>query len=828
MMRRNLIKSLLVLALPVVLPMQIEAELKHDMEFSESALSLSGDTVENMVYTVVDYSGLSVSGEPGEPALPVMDIRFSVPCLAKDFEVTVTENTGVTLPVNHPILPVQQPVRADFSAPPAFEQPDAEIYGADAGYPEAIGKVVGEGYYDGDNHIVTVAVSPISYNPVQGALRLHTSVTVSLSYSIANSVAELSMRPISRFQKSQSGMESVKSIVVNPAQVEKFVPVALGSIKPMTVVGVPAYEYCVITSRELAPAFDRLVYWKRQKGYFAGVVCMEDILACPDFQLGDEVSGINDDAGKLRAYLKYSYSGDGSGKYVLLAGDYSVLPIRYGRSIDNAMDIDDIIPSDLYFSDLNGNWDADKNGLYGEPSDKVDFNCELLVGRLICSTEEEVFNYTDKLLQYEQNPGNGDASYLKKAFYSQCDDMLYYKQANQMAEAFNSIFDDQTIFSEEPSYNDENPTFPTGSQCIEEMNNNYGFLGWYGHGQPGGVCVKSRNNNREEWYAILALENNVFNHKKENGNGLDNLKNAGYPAVAFSSSCSLAPFDDYNLENCKKYGYDLNYSIGSSFTVGGSYGGPIFLGNSRPAYIVSSFSLQKAIAEYIDSDDSYRFSECMSIAKLKESGIAYQDKLTLNLIGCPELEMWTDIPFEYDPKAITITRTDGTVTVGGVELQGSKVAFNPGWNYCPEIVECSGTKITSPKADPNAVVTVYRHNAIPYVLPVVWQNGEVRSKQYYFTNDVTIGCDVDSGRTKGDYVFTKDADVTIESKGDISINDGFKMETGSVVTIKTTGNVIISGGTMESGANLSITAPSISVLKNFSAEKGAMLNLNYE
>ena len=44
------------------------------------------------------------------------------------------------------------------------------------------------------------------------------------------------------------------------------------------------------------------------------------------------------------------------------------------------------------------------------------------------------------------------------------------------------------------------------------------------------------------------------------------------------------------------------------------------------------------------------------------------------------------------------------------------------------------------------------------------------------------------------------------------------MGTGSVVTIKTTGNVIISGGTMESGANLSITAPSISVLKNFSVK----------
>lgn len=827
-MRRNLIKSILALALPIVLPMQIEAELKHNMEFTESVLSLSVDTVENMVYTVVDYSGLSVSGEPGEPALPVKDIHFSVPCLAKDFKVTVTENAGITLPVNHSVLPVQQPVRADFSAPPAFERPDAEIYGTDASYPEAIGKVVGEGYYDGDNHIVTVAVSPVSYNPVQGTLRLHTSVTVSLSYSIVNSVVELSMRPISRPQKSQCGMERVKSMVVNPVQVEKFASVVSGSIKPMTVVGVPAYEYCVITNRELAPAFDRLIGWKQQKGYLAGVVCIEDILSCPDFQNGDEVSGINDDAGKLRAYLKYSYSGDGAGKYVLLAGDYSVLPIRYGRSMDSAMNIDDIIPSDLYFSDLNGNWDADKNGLYGEPSDKVDFNCELLVGRLICSTSEEIFNYTDKLLQYEQDPGKGNASYLKKAFYSQCDDMLNDKQANQMAEAFSIIFDSQTIFSEEPSYNDVNPTFPTGSQCIEEMNNNYGFFGWYGHGQPGGVCVKSRNNNGGEWYAILALENNVFNHKKENGNGLDNLKNAGYPAVAFSPSCSLAPFDDYNLENCKKYGYDLNYSIGSSFTVGGSYGGPIFLGNSRPAYIVSGFSLQKAIAEYIASDDSYRFSECMSIAKLKESGIAYQDKLTLNLIGCSELEMWTDIPFEYDTSEISVFRKDNCIIVSGRELYGSKVALTSGRYGIPELFESSGDIITLQDADPNAVVTVYRHNAIPYVLPVVWQNGEVRSKQYYFTNDVIIGCDVDSGRIKGDYVFTKDADVTIESKGDISMNDGFKMETGSVVTIKTTGRVIIAGGTMESGANLSITAPSISVLKNFSAEKGAMLNLNYE
>ncbi len=143
-----------------------------------------------------------------------------------------------------------------------------------------------------------------------------------------------------------------------------------------TVTTLPDFEYTVVTNRELAPAFDRLIGWKRQKGYSAGVVCIEDILACPDFQGGDLVSNIDDDAGKLRAYLKYTYD-SGSLRYALLAGDYTVLPIRYGtgrRSItikdsqnqDSSIYVDWPIPSDLYFSDFNGNWNVDGDSLYGE------------------------------------------------------------------------------------------------------------------------------------------------------------------------------------------------------------------------------------------------------------------------------------------------------------------------------------------------------------------------------------------------------------------------------------------------------------------------------
>lgn len=824
--RAMMVSVLLIIALPLM-----EAQITYDMRFSKQHLSISTDTVDGNLYTVVEYSNLHPTGEPGKPGLPVKFIHFSVPCYAKDFVATVTEKSCIDIDIDYPLMPIQQQAQANFSIPPAFSSPDTTIYKTNGYYPAEAAEIAEEGYYDGENHIVAVSVSPLSYNPIQKKIRLYTSISVSLSYSIASSPSELKMKPISRAitAKRIEGQKQTESIVVNPAQVAKFAPATIPTIKPLTVVGLPAYEYCVITSRELAPAFNRLIGWKRQKGYTAGVVCIEDILSCSDFQSGDEVSGINDDAGKLRAYLKYTYSGDGSGKYVLLAGDYTVLPIRYGSGMDNHTNEDNNIPTDLYFSDMNGNWNVDKDEFYGEKTgDNIDFSPELFVGRLLCTTAEEINNYTEKLLRYERNPGNGNYAYLKKGFLTQCDGMLKAQEADDVAACINSFIPKSTIFSELPSYNDPNPTFPTGSQCINEMNNYYGFFSWHGHGQPFGVSVRSDLDNDWNWFAILALTEANNNMKKEDKNGLDKLTNHNYPAIAYSMSCDLTPFDIYA-------NYNPIYNIGESFTVGGLYGGPAFLGNTRFGYYSSigggaSVTLEINFLNQIKAGNyNIGIAEANSKTLLSNTSTNYYIKLSHNLIGCPELEMWTDIPFEYNAKNITVIRKDNSVTVGGSELQGSRIALTSGQYGIPGFLECSGTKITSPNTDPNTVITVYKHNAIPYVLPVIWQNGEAQSKQYYFTNDVTIGRNVDSSRrTKGDYVFTKDADVTIESNGDISINDGFRMESGATLTIKTTRCVTISGGEMESGATLSITAPLISIQKGFSVEKGAILNLNYK
>lgn len=362
----------------------VNAQISYTATFDQHLLTTDTVSENGDSYLRLRYPDLWTQSAAGTPELPVHYLRFSVPCDATDFTVSVTGETTTATRYTLPVYPTQPPIPSDRNtSEQLFVSPDSTVYSNNRYWPAVPVQVVDEGFLDGDNHIVTVAVWPISYAPTDGEILFRNSVTVRLDYSVKNAGSEnpSRLRAISRRATGRNnvrwGREEAKRIVVNPAQVDGFAPAtATRSASSHTVTTLPDFEYTVVTSRELAPAFDRLIGWKRQKGYSAGVVCIEDILACPDFQGGDLVSNIDDDAGKLRAYLKYAYD-SGSLRYALLAGDYTVLPIRYGtgrRSItikdsqnqDSSIYVDWPIPSDLYFSDFNGNWNVDGDSSYGE------------------------------------------------------------------------------------------------------------------------------------------------------------------------------------------------------------------------------------------------------------------------------------------------------------------------------------------------------------------------------------------------------------------------------------------------------------------------------
>ena len=83
------------------------------------------------------------------------------------------------------------------------------------------------------------------------------------------------------------------------------------------------YEYVIITSNALKSYFNKFVEWKKRKGIDIGVVTVEDIYS--SYTGGDLISGIDDNAGKIRQYLLDAYT-EGA-VWALLGGDMIIIQV---------------------------------------------------------------------------------------------------------------------------------------------------------------------------------------------------------------------------------------------------------------------------------------------------------------------------------------------------------------------------------------------------------------------------------------------------------------------------------------------------------------------
>ncbi|MBI3293518.1 MAG: hypothetical protein HYZ71_02170 [Deltaproteobacteria bacterium] len=119
-----------------------------------------------------------------------------------------------------------------------------------------------------------------------------------------------------------------------------------------------------------------------------------------------------DDADKLRLYVSDEYASSGI-RYVLLAGRGTVsattpsIPSRLLWSKIRAYDghwydLEEKIPADHYFAALDGSFDGNKNGVFGEPADgedgqDVDFLPEVTVGRVVLSSTAQLQAFVKKV-----------------------------------------------------------------------------------------------------------------------------------------------------------------------------------------------------------------------------------------------------------------------------------------------------------------------------------------------------------------------------------------------------------------------------------------------
>lgn len=679
--------------------------------------------------------------EIGKPELPIFhhNIKLSETTAVDSVKIVLAQGISGTL--SAPVLPVQRPIPTGVSSNQEFTWND-DVYRSNMIMP-----TINLRNYHVDKSregtFLSLDIVPFHYNPVTNGYT---------AYSVAE--VEIFTHEI-REARINGGTRDI---------------------------GIPYYEYVIITTAPLISAFEPFAQWKRAKGYNVGIVDINDILNNAYLTNGDTISNIVDNAGKLRQYLIYSYHSART-KYVLLGGDATQIPIRY------AYGEEDSIPSDFYYSELNCNWDLNNNGKYGEISDFVDYGAEVYVGRLLCSNATEVKNWTKKVLQYEINPGNGDYTYLGRALFTQSDHMQDGFEAESIQQKLlgNIVC---SILNEYPNYDAQQPTSPIGADVIETINNtHYGLLGNFNHGGALNYGVATKGNadgGHDVNHAIVAVDyydshdDWLYSTMEDPGNGFDNLSNSNYPAIMYSISCSNMPFDSYDTPSGTN-------NLGKVFTCISNGGGPAYLGNTRTGYVFSSTRLYQ---RFLDSILINAHINHLGIAEAKSKFLQQNNHLrhSHNLLGCPEMSLYTHVPNVFDNVAVDTTNNKLTVSIGtdSVESRICLSGYVDG-NYRQFIYENRSIVFFDTIPEPYTLV-VSKPNYIPYILTYhtcFLQNTTITDNRTYDgCNTFDIGYDISSLQPYGNVIIEDGGNVIIYRGNNVLIKNNFEVKQGGTFEIR--------------------------------------------
>lgn len=781
------LKLMAMLLMALTAPALAVAEsITYTATYDYSNLTIGTDTLAGETYAVIIYRDLFNDGVPGAPSLPVDYIKFSVPYNATNFSVSTTTIAAGTNDIGLEPYPCQIPVPTDSSAVYTITLPDTTIYDSGEFYPSLTQNawIVDEGFLAGENHIVTVAVMPISYRFSSGheLLRKSGLIDITLTYDFST-VTPLSPIEVFNSQARDEGYQLTQNLVVNPSSVPVFAPQnslpdPLNNLFPSPAInnGLPYFPYLIITTPELSHSLRRIVAFKRQKGYNVKLITVNEIMADPYAQYGDIVSvnGVptvtfNDSAGIIRQYLKMARYYNGS-KYLLLAGTavpYRLIPIKHPITHK-----DYSMVSDLYYSDLNGNWS--QTGYH------IDKNSEYSVGRILAKNDMQIVNYTDKLLKYEINPGNGDFSYLRRALYTEATGML--NSSRSVGAYLNTACPDTTIIQEQ-----YHKRHPKACEIIDSINSNkYGFWSTFNHGGPSCITtygVGFGGAYSGHMYRLWGLDSYKVAESSytdsEINNGLNNIENEDYPMISYSISCVTMPYDV-----TKPLYDDMPMNFGESFTTGRNYGGPAYLGNTRDGLYPSSLYLEQVFAKQL-INGNYKIGDAEILSKSIYSTInsySYSNYLSSahNLLGDPTIEMWTDTPQVYSN--IGITRSNSSISISGIDADSTIVAYyaNDGQIGTDTI---STSSVTLNGISPNSTIMLYKHNKIPYIAPLALQNITLSNNQYVIASDVNAGNNIDNSRTNGDVIVPDGVEYEIEASGKVTLEDGFKVEKGATFAV---------------------------------------------
>ena len=313
---------------------------------------------------------------PGAPCLPAVYVNILLPSGAEDISVEVVGEehllktnvivypSQVSQPRNQPVGPFIEPLDSFYN--------QSEMYPLKRSGFSGIHTMRGYTY-------ATFRLNPVRYRPSEKEVYLTTSMRLKITYELPEIRKTGTLYP-----KSTLFNRILGRMVVNPEDINT--PEMTSGDTPTA----DEVKYLVITNDALKDAFQELATYRSVK-YSTEVVTTEFIQI--------NYTG-RDTQEKIRNAIK-TYVTDNQTEFVVLGGDETVIPDR-DCPTRNITDM----PTDLYYSGLDSNWDEDNDDIFCEfdysgTDDEGDLAFDVIVGRIPVQTPSDALAYINKLKHFE-------------------------------------------------------------------------------------------------------------------------------------------------------------------------------------------------------------------------------------------------------------------------------------------------------------------------------------------------------------------------------------------------------------------------------------------
>jgi len=672
------------------------------------------------IISLPDFGFIRDSLKVGEPMMPQKTIRVLLPAGTEVKSVKIISKIEKKLQGKYFIHPIQYSVPVGENGQRKFVNPKKTIYTLNVNYPGKLVEYVSENYFR-EYHIADLLVYPIQYKPATGEILLNTEMVVEIEYS--TSAKYISTPRLRRDENKENKIkDQLKRLIVNPEDVSyellkstqntQYLTQALSAssaplaTQSLTISSTPSateglnVDYLIITSDALVNTFQRLADWKTKKGIVATVKTVSWIYA--------NYSGC-DLQEKIRHFIQDAYIKWGT-DYVLLGGDIDIIPAR----INSAQEFSP--PTDLYYSAIiptSDNWNANGDNLFG---DGADLTADIWVGRAPIHNNIEANLFINKVFTYERNslapslPAPGYLTTMLSLGGIIFD--IYDTSGTFIAPWVGTGIYDKTMVDALP--------IPAAFTNWKMYEYNVDFDAHYGAKFTRNEVLNAANtiNRLNQGYAIVNHVDHgnpqVMTTGNKSGSGaitngdVTNLTNGNKYSVVISGACSPGAFD-----------YDC---IGERFILAQNGGAVAFIGGSRSNWTNLDTDFELFFYSTLFKNDINNIGHTLAYTADLQSD-SYE-RCIMNLLGDPEMPVWTDAPktlLVSHPTSAQTGQNNFTVTITNLPLgKNALVCLKKGIeDYAACTVTGMGSAVNAnfaftPNTPGTLNVTVTSHNFIPY------------------------------------------------------------------------------------------------------------------